>query len=446
MGQIFEQKITNFSGGMSDDSRQPLNNVGSLIKHFNIFDNPYKLTPYRSTEVDTATNVSSTDAKLYDIRNFQLGSDGKLYALGKVVATSYPKVVKKTDPTTGNWLSSAGNNIATAEGEGNGARILGAFIEWQGSFWFFQGTTQLAKCTLAGTITNTVATVGTITSGTWSGTALTWAKGGNASTSLSINQVLLGNTTSGFKTVTGWGTNGQFLTSAGAGAASTWTTSAVSLSENYAWTGTHTWSATAFMATTSTAGLTASSTAAHPITLNTVAYTFPTAQNASSSCLMTNNSGSLSWNYENPRVLLADGTVYTTSGTGTTTVTIVVPAGTMGTDDSLEILMLGSKSGGNGNGYIDAQIGTGAATTTLVSVLPGIYPLNRLAIDLFNNDSNSVQTYFGESHVYQSTVTYYTGAATVNTANQFYITFKMSEANAGDAQSIKGLKVLLYRK
>ena len=54
------------------------------------------------------------------------------------------------------------------------------------------------------TTLSSLATVGTITSGVWSGTALVFAKGGVASTSLSSNQVLLGDTTTGFKTVTGW--------------------------------------------------------------------------------------------------------------------------------------------------------------------------------------------------------------------------------------------------
>src|SRR3990167_399876 len=164
MAKIYETKISDFSGGMSDSARAPLANAGSLISHFDVFSDKHKLTPSRSTEADTATNVSATDGEQYDIRDFQLGIDGKEYALGKN-ASGYPKVMKKTDPTTGNWLSSAGNNAATAEGEGNGARISGCFIEWQGAFWFFQGTNQIAKCTLAGTITNSVATVGvTITS------------------------------------------------------------------------------------------------------------------------------------------------------------------------------------------------------------------------------------------------------------------------------------------
>lgn len=139
MGKILETKISRFDGGISDDVRQPLNNVGVMMKHFNIYDNPYKLTPYRSTEADHATNVSSTDAKQYDIRNFQLGSDGKLYGLGKN-GSGYPKVLKKADPTTGNWLASDGSNAATAVGEGAAARIVGCFIEWQSAMWFFQGT------------------------------------------------------------------------------------------------------------------------------------------------------------------------------------------------------------------------------------------------------------------------------------------------------------------
>ena len=161
---IIPTKINDFSGGMSDSVRAPSSNMGSLIKHFDVFSDKHKLTPYRSTEADTGTNVSSTDGEQYDIRDFQLGIDGKLYALGKN-GSGYPKVMKKTDPTTGNWLSSGGGNAATAEGEGDAARISGCFIEWQGAFWFFQGTNQVAKCTLAGAITNSVATVGaTITS------------------------------------------------------------------------------------------------------------------------------------------------------------------------------------------------------------------------------------------------------------------------------------------
>ena len=165
MGKIIPTKIVRFDGGQSDDPRAPVLNQGSLLKHFDCFSNPFKLTPYRSPEADHATNVSATDAKQYDIRDFQLGSDGELYGLGKN-GSGYPKVLKKTDPTTGNWLASDETNAATAIGEGNAARINGCFIEWQGSFWFFQGTNQIARVLISsGVITNSVATVGaTITS------------------------------------------------------------------------------------------------------------------------------------------------------------------------------------------------------------------------------------------------------------------------------------------
>ncbi len=146
---------------MSDDPRQPVSNAGSLIKHFDVFSNPYKLSPYRSTEADENDGSTADGMKQYDVRHFTLGSNGKLYGLGKN-ASGQPKVVSKTDPTTGNWT-------LEATAEGNAARILGCFIEWQGAFWFFQGTTQLAKWTIGGTVTNTVATI--------SATATTVAQG-----------------------------------------------------------------------------------------------------------------------------------------------------------------------------------------------------------------------------------------------------------------------------
>ena len=97
------------------------------------------------------------------------------------------------------------------------------------------GTTSVASIT---TLENLVS-IGTITTGTWNGTTLTVVKGGTGSTTLSSDQVLLGNGTTMLKTVTGFGTSGQFLTSQGVGTAPTWTTSAIDLAGNYNWTGLH---------------------------------------------------------------------------------------------------------------------------------------------------------------------------------------------------------------
>ena len=149
MGKILEQKIVRFDGGIADDPRQPLNNVGSLIKHFDVFSNPYKMSPYRSTETDTNDGSTETGMKQYDVRNFQLGLNGKLYGLGKTAA-GYPKIVSKATPASGNWT-------LEATAEGNAARFVECFIEWQGAYWFLQGDSSIAKWVIAtNTITNAV--------------------------------------------------------------------------------------------------------------------------------------------------------------------------------------------------------------------------------------------------------------------------------------------------
>lgn len=145
-----------------------------------------------------------------------------------------------------------------------------------------------------------LSTVGTITGGTWNASTLTVPYGGTGSTTLSSNQVLLGNGTGILKVVSGYGTSGQFLTSGGANVAPTWTTAAIDQAGNYAWTGTHSFSNTNTFqtATTSfTAGvsLTNSSLATSPLRINGIDYRFPASQGASSTILATNGSGLLSW-------------------------------------------------------------------------------------------------------------------------------------------------------
>ena len=143
---------------MSDDPRQPSLNMGSLVKHFDVFSNPFRLTPYRSTEADTSTSVSSTDLEQYTVQDFQLGLDGKLYGLGRVSSGSvFPKIFSKADPTTGNWT-------VEATAEGTGALIRGCFIEWQSTWWMFSGTTNVSRWVIGGTFTNAQGTVATITS------------------------------------------------------------------------------------------------------------------------------------------------------------------------------------------------------------------------------------------------------------------------------------------
>lgn len=84
-----------------------------------------------------------------------------------------------------------------------------------------------------------LATVGTITSGSWTATPVGVAYGGTGTTSPTASLVTLGNGSSGFKTVNGFGTSGQFLTSNGAGVVPSWQSASVDLTLSYTWTGTH---------------------------------------------------------------------------------------------------------------------------------------------------------------------------------------------------------------
>jgi microcystin-dependent protein len=100
---------------------------------------------------------------------------------------------------------------------------------------YFATTTMPNITTLAN-----LATVGTITSGVWSGTALTVGKGGTGSTTLQQYAVLLGNGTGNVNAVQGLGTSGQVLKSNGAGVIPSWGSATIDESINYNWTGQHT--------------------------------------------------------------------------------------------------------------------------------------------------------------------------------------------------------------
>jgi len=89
------------------------------------------------------------------------------------------------------------------------------------------------------TTTLALSSVGTITTGTWSATAIAVNKGGSGTTAPTLYMVVLGNGTAGFTYASSTGTSGQFLTSNGAGAFPSWQTSAVDTGINYTWTGRH---------------------------------------------------------------------------------------------------------------------------------------------------------------------------------------------------------------
>lgn len=154
-------EIKDFSGGISDSPRKSSLSEFQLTKHFDIWSDTKKLTPYRSLESDTETSVSTTDLKQYLVQDFVYPTaSAKLYGLGQT-SGGLTKILQKADATTGLWTTPASS-------EGNGAVRNGCFFEFIDYLWGFQGTTQLFKWGLLSgspSITNAAATVGaTITS------------------------------------------------------------------------------------------------------------------------------------------------------------------------------------------------------------------------------------------------------------------------------------------
>lgn len=153
--------VNQFTGGISDSPRKNAPTEFQISKHFDIWSDPKRLTPYRSLEADTETAVSATDLKQYYVRDFFYASaSAKLYGLGQT-AGGLTKILQKADATTGLWTKPSSS-------EGNGAVQNGCFFEYKDYAWGFQGTNQIFKWgLLSGTpsITNSVATVAsTITS------------------------------------------------------------------------------------------------------------------------------------------------------------------------------------------------------------------------------------------------------------------------------------------
>lgn len=120
-------------------------------QHFDIYTDPTRLIPYRSSEAE-ANSTSAANLGGFDLRHFQLGKDGKMYALGNN-GSGKAQVFVKADPTTGLWApdttAASANNI-----------VYGSFMEWAGAFWFFTGTTAVTKYLLAtDTITDGVSSI-----------------------------------------------------------------------------------------------------------------------------------------------------------------------------------------------------------------------------------------------------------------------------------------------
>lgn len=193
------------------------------------------------------------------------------------------------------------------------------------------GTTSIASITTLPSLTSaaSLATIGTIISGIWNGTVIGVAYNGTGTTSPTDGYVMLGAGATGFRNVVGQGVSGQFLTSQGAGSDPTWTTGSIDQTAVYNFTGTY----------FGILNLNASSTAANPITLNNLAYNTPSVRAASSTVLIEDGSGNLTWQFPEWRILSAT----------TTENNMIFATSTFATATELRITITAAITNGNDN-------------------------------------------------------------------------------------------------
>lgn len=155
MSKLPEIKINNFSGGISDSPREDNSTKYQTSRHFDIFSDATKLTPYRSLEADQTASVAN-DMKAFVVQDYLYASaSAKIYGLGQT-GGGLTKIVYKADATTGNWT-------LPGSSEGNGAVQNGCLVEYKDYLFGFQGTNQIFKYgVLSGTpsITNSASTTG----------------------------------------------------------------------------------------------------------------------------------------------------------------------------------------------------------------------------------------------------------------------------------------------
>lgn len=132
--------INRFDGGIANDIREQAENVCAFSRHFDIFSNPNRLTPYDGLTADTTVGGDSTALKAAIVRNFLLGTNGTVYGLGQVGAgDDDPKIWSKSSPPDGAWA-------APANGEdSSGTVAYNLFIEYDGYLFLSNNSTGLKK-------------------------------------------------------------------------------------------------------------------------------------------------------------------------------------------------------------------------------------------------------------------------------------------------------------
>ena len=152
-----------------------------------------------------------------------------------------------------------------------------------------------------------------------------------------------------------------------------------------------------------------------------------------------------------PIILASSGTATSTTNSSSETnlAVVTIPAGIMGTNGHLSVVVLYKFTGGNGNKTATIRHSTisGDATGTIcINQSAGPTGLTELiSKDIWNANSASSQIMVDKGFATQygfNTVTVITGS--INTANVSYLNLNGSTANSGDTTGVVGYTVTFY--
>ncbi len=304
------------------------------------------------------------------------------------------------------------------------------------------GTTSIASITTL----SSLATVGTITSGVWQSTTIGAQYGGTGSTTLSANQVLLGNGTSLVKTVSGWGNSGQALCSNGGVLAPTWCSLSFDATQNYTFSGNNIFSASSnFTGTTRLKTLISSST----IQINDggagVSYIFPTSQGSTGTTLINNGSGTLTWGNPAPPQYTYASTSQSIAAANksVTSATTTIPAGTLTGSSTITVsgIITSNPTGNNARALLevrDNNANTYISQTTILSISNACnlyYTVKIMATSLTAQTTTLFGTMICGTGGGAVTNVFTSNTTSANWANALGIVVRLSENSGGSGST-----------
>lgn len=298
----------------------------------------------------------------------------------------------------------------------------------------------------ATTTLSSLASVGTITTGTWNATKIGVPYGGTGWSNVASGTIMYGLGASSFGTTTA-GSNGQVL--ALSGGTPTWTSVSVDQSLAYTWTGLHTFSV-GFLATASstfnaTTSIAASSLTNKALILNGLPYVWPSSRGSNEAVLSENGSGTLSFSDVTTlgagAFLLASTTDLSLNDSivETTYATTTVPANLLGTLGALAVKVYATTYNDNGNNSrVTIRVKFGSTTVCSAGLASGAsnYGVTQYEMILSASSSAALQQCQGWSsapsaHGYTET----SSSVDTTSAQTLTITAQWDVNDGGDSEA-----------